>query len=86
MRDQAVQFLEANGNPLDADERKLLCHFIVELRRILACMLLPCSRGWLAGGTLACIHSTSAPSSTTPPSSGSCLKQSSSASRTESRS
>ena len=39
VRDQAVQFLEANGNPLDADERKLLCHFMVELRRILACML-----------------------------------------------
>ncbi len=48
MRDQAVQFLEANGNPLDADERKLMCHFIVELWRILACMLSPhvIAAGW----------------------------------------
>ena len=52
VRDQAVQFLEANGNPLDADERKLLCHFIVELRRILACMLSPnvVAAGWRNAG------------------------------------
>ena len=39
VRDQARQFLEANGNPLNALERKLLCHFMVELQKILACML-----------------------------------------------
>jgi hypothetical protein len=52
VRDQAVQFLEANGNSLDADERKLLCHFIVELRRILACMLSPnvVAAGWKNAG------------------------------------
>ena len=52
VRDQALQFLDANGNPLDADERKLLCHFIVELRRILACMLSPhvVAAGWRNAG------------------------------------
>ncbi len=50
VRDQAVQFLEANGNPVDADERKLLCHFIVELRRILACMPHVVAAGWRNAG------------------------------------
>jgi hypothetical protein len=52
VRNQASQFLEANGNPLDADERKLLCPCIVELRRILACMLSPnvAAAGWKNAG------------------------------------
>jgi hypothetical protein len=52
VRDQTRQFLEASGNPLNAHDRKLLCHFMVELRKTLACMLSPhvVESGWKNAG------------------------------------